>query len=334
MKTLKNLICRGALPAALLVALIAGPTYAKDKVAVVYPAALLNFDERGSSVKDFGAKVADLLFAKLAADPSIFLVDRTDLQKTLAEQSLNISGAVNPAQAAHVGQITGAQLLVTGSVLQVDKQLVLVAKIIGTQSSRVLGASAEGRITDDLAPLVAKLAEGIANVIAERSEELVPSVGPREDRLAKLKKDFDPDQKKLPSLWISVTERHIGQPTIDPAVETELGRFANELGFALIDTKTGTQGSADVVITGEGFSEMAGRVNNLIAVKARVELKVTDRVSGQVLFVDRQTTVAIDLAENVAGKTALQEAGAQLAERALPKIASTTAKPPQKKKKG
>ena len=317
-----------------LLAATAAPGLAKEKASTVYPAAILAFDERGSSVKDFGTKVSDLLFARLAANPTIYLVDRVDMQKTLAEQSLNVSGVVDPAQAVQVGRLTGAQLLVTGSVIQVDKQLILVAKIIGTQSSRVLGTTAEGKITDDLAPLVGQLAEGIAKVISEHSGELVPEVGRPEDRLAKLKASMsEADKKSLPSLWIKVEERHIGRETIDPAVETELGRFASELGFTLIDPQEGTQGQADVVISGEGFSELAGRVNNLVAVKARVELKVTDRATGKLLFVDRQTTVTVDLAEQIAGKTALQEAGAILAERALPKIAQVVKPVKETKKK-
>ena len=91
-----------------LLAATAAPGLAKEKASTVYPAAILAFDERGSSVKDFGTKVSDLLFARLVANPAIYLVDRVDMQKTLTEQSLNVSGAVDPAQAVQVGQLTGA----------------------------------------------------------------------------------------------------------------------------------------------------------------------------------------------------------------------------------
>lgn len=324
MNAIRNFVC--ILTLVCVVAAMPSLGRAEEKRATVYPAALLTFEEKGSGVKDYGAKVTDVLFARLSVDPSIYLVDRVDLQKTLAEQSLGLTGAVDPAQAAQVGQVTGAQLLITGSVLQVDKQLILVAKIIGTQTSRVVGASAEGKVTDDLAPLVSKLSEAIVKVVNDRASDLVPANVPTEDRLAKLKKSFDGKKEKLPKLWIKVAEEHIGRPVIDPAVETELGRYASELGFTLIDNKEGTQGQADLLVTGEGFSEVAGRVQNMVAVKARVELKVVDRATGKLLFVDRQTTVKIDLAENIAGKSALQEAGALLAERALPKVAKVSDK--------
>ena len=49
-------------------------------------------------------------------------------------------------------------------------------------------------------------------------------------------------------------------------------------------------------------------------------MKAIDRRTGRVLAVDRQTTVALDLTEIIAGKTALQEAAAKIAERMLPKL--------------
>jgi curli biogenesis system outer membrane secretion channel CsgG len=109
----------------------------KDK-AVVYPAALFAFEERGAGVRDYGAKVTDILFAKLAARPELFLVDRADLKKILAEAELNLSGAVKAGEATKIGQLTGAKLLVTGSVIQADRKTYLIAKIIGTETSRVL----------------------------------------------------------------------------------------------------------------------------------------------------------------------------------------------------
>src|SRR6266704_958016 len=71
----------------------------KDKAPEVYPAALFPFEERGAGVRDFGAKVSDILFAKLAVQPDIYLVDRSDLKKILSELELNISGVVKPAEA-------------------------------------------------------------------------------------------------------------------------------------------------------------------------------------------------------------------------------------------
>ncbi len=62
------------------------------------------------------------------------------------------------------------------------------------------------------------------------------------------------------------------------------------------------------------------RKGNLISCKARVELKAQKR-TGEILAVDRQTSVAVDVAEQTAAKTALQNAALDIAERLLPRIA-------------
>src|SRR5204863_9578436 len=133
---------------------------------------LFTLEERGGSVKDYKDKLTDLLFAHLATRPQLFLVDRAELKKTLEEQELNLSGAVKPSQATRIGQLTGAKLLVTGSVFEVDKNLYLVAKVIGTETGRVVGASVKGKAGDELSPLVEKLADQISAIVAKQADKL------------------------------------------------------------------------------------------------------------------------------------------------------------------
>ena len=296
----------------------------KGKERAVHPVAILTFDERGPMAKDLGPKVVDLLFAKMVVKPDFYLVERAELKKVFDEQLLNVSGAVKADEAVKVGQLTGAKLIVTGTVVQVDKKLYLVAKLIGTETGRVAGASAEGAISDDLGTLVGKLADELDAAIAKQGDKLVPKPVPAVDRFAALNKKIG--KATRPVLMVKVSEKHIGLPAIDPAAQTEIMLFAKEAGFGLIDSDE-SKSKVDVMITGEGFSEVAGRVGGLVSVRARLEVKAVDRRTGNVLAVDRQTVVVIDASEQVAGKTALQNAAADLAERLLPKLA-----PPEKKK--
>ncbi len=316
-----KLLWRWQLLPVLAVLLSALPAQAqKDDKTTFYPTAVLQFQERGKEVKDLGAKVTDLVFANLVANPDMYLVDRDDLKKILDEQELNISGVVNPSEATQVGQLTGAKILVTGSVLQVGDKMYVIAKIIGTETSRVVGTSVKGKADDDLDTLVEKLAAEVGATIKKEAKKLIAPVVTREDRLAALAKKLD--KGKRPAVVIDVTERHVGQTTFDPAAETELALYCRELGFTVIDTNEGDKSEADLLILGEGFSEFATRRGNLVSVKARLEVKIVERSTGRVLAVDRQTTVAVDLTEQIAGKTALQEAAAKIAERVLPKVAT------------
>ena len=57
-----------------------GQESATDKAATtVYPVAVFAFQERGREVSELGKQVTDLLFANLAVNPDLYLVEREDL---------------------------------------------------------------------------------------------------------------------------------------------------------------------------------------------------------------------------------------------------------------
>jgi hypothetical protein len=199
----------------------------------------------------------------------------------------------------------------------VDKKTYLVAKIIGTETSRVLGVSVDGKSSDELAPLVDKLADQVTETITKHSDKLVAKVASRTDRIAELNKKLKGER---PTVMVIIRERHIGAARIDPAAQTELTKFCRDTGFTVLDPDEALKSKADILITGEAFSETATRQGNLVSVKARVEIKVTDHRTDKILVSDRQTALVVDLAENIAAKTALQEAAAVLAVRALPRL--------------
>lgn len=303
----------------LLACLISTVAVAKDPPRMI-PTAIFPFQERGADVKELGDKVADLLFATLAANPKIYLVERAELDKVLAEQELSVAGLIRADSSHKVGQLTGAKILVTGSVLAVNDRLYVVAKMIGTETARVVGASVKGPLDGDLDGLVEELAGEIETQVTRRAGDLLPKVVSRDDRVAALKKKLGGG--KRPSLWIELPERHVGDVVPDPAAKTELTTLALQLGFKVIDSQEGRKSEADILLIGEGLSQFAARHENLVSVKGRVELRAVDRETGRVLASDRQTAIGVDLAEQLASKNALQDASLDVAARVLAKIAN------------
>lgn len=272
------------------------------------------FDFESRDAREAGSQVATLINAQLSAEPELITVERAELAKVLGEQELGLSGTVSQDTAAKVGRLTGAKVLVTGRVFKADKETVVVAKIIGTETGRVYGEivkSAAKPFTD----LSTELAEKIAKTIAARAETFVAKVQTRDDRIAVIKKALK--LEKPPTAMVAIAERHLGGPTIDPAAETELTLILKDCGFTILDSKSDQKPEID--FQGEAFSEFGTRKGNLFACKARVELKAIDKATGRILGVDRQTSVAVDLSEQIAAKQALQQATLELAERALPK---------------
>lgn len=282
----------------------------------VYTVAIFDFESRDEAVHDLGPKVATLVNATLSAEPQIVTLERAELEKVLGEQELGLSGTVAPATAAKVGQLTGAKVLVTGRVFRAGGDLVLVAKIIGTETSRVYGELAKGKADGSLTDLAGELAKKIVATVTQKGDTLLAKVESREARIARLKKSLG--TAKRPAVLIKIGERHFGQPVVDPAAETELGLVLKECGFTLVDAQSAQK--PDFEITGDAFSAYGLRKGNLISCKARVELKV-QKHTGEIVAVDRQTTVAVDITEQTAAKTALQQAGLDLAERLAPKLA-------------
>lgn len=279
--------------------------------------AILDFESKEESVKDLGSKIAALLGAQLSADANLILVERAELEKALGEQELGASGTVSGDTAAKIGHLTGANVLVTGKAFKVDKDLMLVAKIIGTETSRVFGETAKAPASGALDEVTAKLAEKISATVAAKADSIVAKVPTREDRVEAIKSELK--EAKRPSVWVKIPERHFGGPVADPAGQTELAMILQQAGFTLVDENSARK--ADFEITGEAFSALGVRRGNLISCKARIEIKAQSKSDGKIIAVDRETSVAVDITEQTAAKNALQNAAAELASRLAPKLA-------------
>ena len=88
-----------------------------DKVRV----AVLNFENNstwGYWGDNLGAAAADELTTQLFRSGEFSVIERAQLAAILAEQDFGASGAVNASTAAQLGQLLGAQLILTGSITQ------------------------------------------------------------------------------------------------------------------------------------------------------------------------------------------------------------------------
>ncbi len=301
--------------APVILALASFTTFAADRPPLSI--AVFDFESRDAANQDLGKQIANLVTVQLSVDPNLITVERAELAKVLGEQELGLSGTVSAGSAAKVGQLTGAKVLVTGRAFMVDKEQVIVAKIMSTETGRVFGELAKGTKATPVTELAEQLAKKISATVDAKGESLVAKVQTREDRVTALKAGIK--ATKLPTVSVKIPEIHIGAPTVDPAAQTELMLILKQTGFELLDDQSKTV--ADIEITGEAFSEAAVRRGNLVSCKARVEIKVRERSSGKILIAERQVAVAVDLAEHVAAKSALANAAAELAMRIVPQLA-------------
>ncbi len=278
-------------------------------------AAVLDFDTAPDVHGPSGSDIAGLLSAKLSVSPSIIMVERGDLEKVLGEQELGLSGAEKSPD--KVGQLVGAQVLITGRVFNAGSSEYMVAKVMSVETGRVFGDIANFKDEADIPAGIDQIAAKITTILQNHAADLVAKPDSFDENFRKLKESLQ--SRKLPSVSVAIQERQIGVPAIDPAAQTTIEHYLQQLGFRVLDPAA-TDQRADISLTGEAFSELGLRKGSLVACKARVEVKVIRRDTGALLFTDAQRGVAFDLGETSTGKMALEKTAAQLLLRIVPAL--------------
>jgi len=315
----------------------AGPSESPPAEAPSMTVAVLGFEAADDVPKDLGKKIDVLVFAGLSSKPELRLVEREKLDAALGEMELTLAGMASADDAVKVGHLVSAKVLVTGRVFSINGDVVIVARIIGTETGRVYGevVKTSAEKSDGAAK---ELSDLIAASIARNADSLAAETLAEKDRIAEIKRALA--ERRLPRVLVVVAEQHLGGPTVDPAAETEISYYLLRCGFAVVDKgsknyaawasaflkdpstglPSGVGANVDVIVLGEAISQFGLRRGNLFAAKARLEVRAVDRRTGEILAIDRETNAAVDVAERIAAKTAVQECAADVAARIIPEF--------------
>ncbi len=278
--------------------------------------------------------MSDILTARLSIYDQFQLVERKKLEDLLKEHQLNLTGMVDTTDAIKAGKLIGARILIFGRAFAVDRDLYIVTKIVGTETSQVKGTMVTGSLESNLSEIIDKLATNLTEGLVKWATELLPKTEKVTNKIAMLKQKLE--GKKLPTVAIMISETHANQTQLnrsgrpDPAAQTEFKKIFKEVGFDVIEadkdelakwTTDHSLAGVDIVITGEGFSEFGTRINGLVSCSARLEAQATKKEDHKIISSERTTKRAVDLSEAIASKTALQAAGRELAIKTIEKIA-------------
>lgn len=301
--------------------------------------AIMDFESKAPGNPEFGSQISDILTARMSIYDQYQLVERKKLDEILQEYKLNLSGAADSSQAIKVGKLVGAKIMIFGKAFPVDKDFYIVAKIIGTETSKVKGVMAKGKLESELSDILDELVEKLSETLEQKATELLPKNERYLNKLEQIRKQLE--GKELPKIAVIIPEIHVNREIIDPAAETEIKKVLGKAGFEIMDIEgkglskwardfmekdekplPSLLSDVDYIIVGEGFSEFATRMNDLYSCTARLEINVIKKENSEIVLADRTTQRAIDLSELIAGKNALQAAGHELAFKIIEKVAS------------
>ena len=297
------------------VLLLAAGVSAADK-NLPLTVAVYGFNDADKKGGNYGGKVTALLTANLAAESNLVLVERLDLQKALGEQAFGASGMVNSEQAAKIGQITGAKVLVSGQVIKTDKnRLVIIANITGTETGRLFAQKVEGP-AENFTDLTSELSRKIAESIRNHAASFVAEAKSHADYLDRIVRSVTGTNRPTVSVNIHWPEGP-KRPCI--AANTEMGVILQKAGFTVVDGNS--EQKPDVEITGQIETDAGPKRGNLSASHAVIDLKIQERRTGKIMVIDHQTADAVDVGQAGARKAAAANAVDGLAERVLPLLA-------------
>ena len=101
--------------------------------------------------KDLGVGLTELLTTKLSQSKLFRLVERKNLKKLLKEQALSLSGILEPQSAIEVGKLSGADILLVGSITKLGTNYLINLRLIETKTGTIMLADKieiEGRILE------------------------------------------------------------------------------------------------------------------------------------------------------------------------------------------
>lgn len=146
--------------------------------------AVLNFKNNGALQYNYlESGIANMLSTTLAGSRQIRLVERVQLDKILNELQLGMTGLIDPATAAQVGKIAGAQYVVIGSFINLGRAIRMDAKVVGVETALIApGASAwvKTDLVENLDGAVHQLADKLLSALT--GENVAPAVEGEENR--------------------------------------------------------------------------------------------------------------------------------------------------------
>jgi TolB-like protein len=131
--------------------------------------AVVDFTDLQGNVTELGRFLAEEFSVALTERANGFaVIDRTHLRVILEEHKLSTTGIIDPKTARKLGEIAGAEALLTGSITPFGDSVRLSVKVLDTATARMIGAA-----TADI-PKTQAIADLLSKGVQDQTRDLVP----------------------------------------------------------------------------------------------------------------------------------------------------------------
>jgi len=132
--------------------------------------AVVDFTDLQGNITELGRFLAEELSSELVSAGKAFeVVDRMHLRTILSEHKLSLTGLMDPKTVKKLGQISGVDAILIGTVTPFGESIRLSVKVLATDTAKIIGSS-RGNIpkTDAIEELLGKGIETTAKVTGRR----------------------------------------------------------------------------------------------------------------------------------------------------------------------
>lgn len=251
--------------------------------------------------------VSDVIAARLDLNPAMYLLPKERLSALAREAGVDLGGRISEEEALRIGRLAGAHIMVVGRTRKVEREMVVVARVVGVQNAQSEEVFVSGSTVGRIRPLITELADGISRTIAESGRDILSGVSGTEAAISSLKEKTA--RMELPAVYLQVHENYSGEPRVSPATREELLRFLRAGGIPLAPEKS----AAEVVIFGRSKGMPASSSGALVTSDIEIELRAVAPVRGELLAVVSTSHSAVDIFASTSATKAFREATAAIA---------------------
>ena len=134
--------------------------------------AIADFDNSSTEfyLDNWESMIPEYLKSELASSKKIILVERQDLESVLKEQALGMTGLIDSSTAQKVGDMLGAQFIITGTISKTGGWHRIDAKIVRVSTGRVHSEKVRAKDDQHLNEMIQLLANNIISVLTREKE--------------------------------------------------------------------------------------------------------------------------------------------------------------------